>query len=193
PVAWANRNGGSSPGHSHTASSSPGSPMNFNSGVLSTSAFSHGRTGLPACPSLLYTQYMAGLLYVVATPIGNLEDITYRAVRVLGAADLIACEDTRQSRRLLDHYHIHKPTVSYHDHNEAERTEELLARLVNGAVIALISDAGMPLVSDPGYRLVRAAIEAGIAVQAVPGPSASLTALAGSGLPTDAFYFGGFL
>ena len=136
---------------------------------------------------------MAGLLYVVATPIGNLEDITYRAVRVLGAADLIACEDTRQSRKLLDHYHIHKPTVSYHDHNEGERTEELLARLVNGAVIALISDAGMPLVSDPGYRLVRAAIEAGIAVQAVPGPSASLTALAGSGLPTDAFYFGGFL
>ena len=131
---------------------------------------------------------MAGLLYVVATPIGNLEDITYRAVRVLGAADLIACEDTRQSRKLLDHYHIHKPTVSYHDHNEAERTEELLARLVNGAVIALVSDAGMPLVSDPGYRLVRAAIAAGIAVQAVPGPSASLTALAGSGLPTDAFY-----
>ena len=136
---------------------------------------------------------MAGLLYLVATPIGNLEDITYRAVRVLGAADLIACEDTRQSRKLLDHYNIHKPTVSYHDHNEAERTEELLARLVNGAVLALVSDAGMPLVSDPGYRLVRAAIDAGINVEAVPGPSASLTALAGSGLPTDAFYFGGFL
>ena len=112
---------------------------------------------------------------------------------VLGEADLIACEDTRQSRKLLDHYNIHKPTVSYHDHNEAERTEELPARLVSGAVIALVSDAGMPLVSDPGYRLVRAAIDAGIAVEAVPGPSASLTALAGSGLPTDAFYFGGFL
>jgi 16S rRNA (cytidine1402-2'-O)-methyltransferase len=136
---------------------------------------------------------MAGLLYLVATPIGNLEDITYRAVRVLGAADLIACEDTRQSRKLLDHYGIHKPTVSYHDHNEAERTAELLARLVAGAVVALVSDAGTPLVSDPGYRLVRAAIDAGIAVEAVPGPSAALTALAGSGLPTDAFYFGGFL
>jgi 16S rRNA (cytidine1402-2'-O)-methyltransferase len=144
-------------------------------------------------PHATYTHYMAGLLYLVATPIGNLEDITYRAVRVLGEADLIACEDTRQSRKLLDHYHIHKPTVSYHDHNEAERTEELTARLVAGAVIALVSDAGMPLVSDPGYRLVRAAIDAGIAVEAVPGPSASLTALAGSGLPTDAFYFGGFL
>jgi 16S rRNA (cytidine1402-2'-O)-methyltransferase len=136
---------------------------------------------------------MAGLLYLVATPIGNLEDITYRAVRVLGEADLIACEDTRQSRKLLDHYNIHKPTVSYHDHNEAERTEELTARLLSGAIIALVSDAGMPLVSDPGYRLVRAAIDAGIPVQPIPGPSASLTALAGSGLPTDAFYFGGFL
>ncbi|MEO8595201.1 MAG: 16S rRNA (cytidine(1402)-2'-O)-methyltransferase [Candidatus Solibacter sp.] len=136
---------------------------------------------------------MAGLLYVVATPIGNLEDITYRAVRVLGEADLIACEDTRVSRRLLDHYGIHKPTVSYHDHNEAERTAELLTRLMSGATIALISDAGMPLVSDPGYRLVHAAITNGIEVQAIPGPSAALTALAGAGLPTDAFYFGGFL
>jgi 16S rRNA (cytidine1402-2'-O)-methyltransferase len=93
----------------------------------------------------------------------------------------------------LDHYNIHKPTVSYHDHNEAERTEELIARLLSGAVIALVSDAGMPLVSDPGYRLVHAAIDAGIPVHSVPGPSASLTALAGSGLPTDAFHFGGFL
>ena len=140
-----------------------------------------------------YTQNMPGLLYVVATPIGNLEDITYRAVRVLGEADLIACEDTRQTRKLLDHYGIHKPTISYHDHNEAERTEELAARLLAGAVIALVSDAGMPLVSDPGYRLVHAAIEAGIAVHPIPGPSASLTALAASGLPTDAFHFGGFL
>ena len=113
---------------------------------------------------------MPGLLYVVATPIGNLEDITYRAVRVLGEADLIACEDTRQTRKLLDHYNIHKPTVSYHDHNEAERTEELTARLVGGATIALVSDAGMPLVSDPGYRLVRAAIDAGIAVHAGARP-----------------------
>jgi 16S rRNA (cytidine1402-2'-O)-methyltransferase len=136
---------------------------------------------------------MSGLLYLVATPIGNLEDITYRAVRILSEADLIACEDTRQSRKLLDHYNIHKPTISYHDHNEAERTAELAARLVNGAVIALVSDAGMPLVSDPGYRLVRAAVQAGVPVVPIPGPSASLTALAGSGLPTDAFYFGGFL
>src|SRR5436305_9155613 len=105
---------------------------------------------------------MPGLLYVVATPIGNLEDITYRAVRILGEADLIACEDTRQTRKLLDHYGIHKPTISYHEHNEAERTEELAVRLRAGAVIALVSDAGMPLVSDPGYRLRPAAAASGI-------------------------------
>jgi 16S rRNA (cytidine1402-2'-O)-methyltransferase len=136
---------------------------------------------------------MAGLLYLVATPIGNLEDITYRAVRVLREADLIACEDTRQTRKLLEHYEIHKPTVSYHEHNEAERAAELAERLVSGAVIALVSDAGMPLVSDPGYRLVRAAIERNVPVAPIPGPSAALTALAGSGLPTDSFRFGGFL
>lgn len=136
---------------------------------------------------------MSGRLYVVATPIGNLEDITYRAVRVLGEADLIACEDTRQTRKLLDHYGIQKPAISYHEHNEAERTEDLVARLLGGAVIALVSDAGTPLVSDPGYRLVRAAIEGGIPVEPIPGPSATLAALAASGLPTDAFHFGGFL
>jgi 16S rRNA (cytidine1402-2'-O)-methyltransferase len=136
---------------------------------------------------------MAGLLYLVATPIGNLEDITYRAVRVLREADLIACEDTRQTRKLLDHYEIRKPTISYHEHNEAERAVELASRLAAGTVIALVSDAGMPLVSDPGYRLVRAAIELDVPVQAVPGPSAALTALAASGLPTDSFRFGGFL
>jgi 16S rRNA (cytidine1402-2'-O)-methyltransferase len=136
---------------------------------------------------------MAGLLYLVATPIGNLEDITYRAVRVLKEADLIACEDTRQTRKLLDHYSIETPTISYHEHNEAERSQELAARLLAGGVIALVSDAGMPLVSDPGYRLVRAAIDNGISVQPVPGASAALTALAASGLPTDAFHFGGFL
>ena len=136
---------------------------------------------------------MAGRLYVVATPIGNLEDITYRAVRVLGEADLIACEDTRQTHKLLDHYGIRKPTVSYHDHNEAERTAELMVRLLDGAVIALVSDAGVPLVSDPGYRLVHAAVEGGIRVEPIPGPSALLAALAGSGLPTDAFHFAGFL
>src|SRR5215469_12401170 len=119
---------------------------------------------------------MAGLLYVVATPIGKLEDITYRAVRVLGEADLIACEDTRQTRKLLDHYGIRRPTVSYHEHNEAERSAELVERLRGGETIALVSDAGVPLVSDPGYRLVRAALEAGVEVQPVPGPSAALAA-----------------
>jgi 16S rRNA (cytidine1402-2'-O)-methyltransferase len=129
----------------------------------------------------------------VATPIGNLEDITYRAVRILQEADLIACEDTRQTRKLLDRYHIAKPAVSYHQHNEAERSAELTAKLLNGTNVALVSDAGMPLISDPGYRLVRAAVDNGIRVEAVPGASAVLTALAASGLPTDSFYFGGFL
>jgi len=133
------------------------------------------------------------VLYLVATPIGNLEDITYRAVRLLGEADLIACEDTRQTRKLLDHYGIRKPTVSYHEHNEAVRAADLVARLLGGETIALVSDAGMPLVSDPGYRLVRAAIDAGVSVQPVPGPSAVLAAVAASGLATDEFHFGGFL
>jgi 16S rRNA (cytidine1402-2'-O)-methyltransferase len=136
---------------------------------------------------------MPGRLYVVATPIGNLEDITYRAVRVLGEVDLIACEDTRQTRKLLDHYGIQKPAVSYHEHNETERAEELAERLRQGASIALVSDAGAPLVSDPGYRLVRAAIESGIAVYPIPGPSAVVAALSASGLPTDSFRFAGFL
>jgi 16S rRNA (cytidine1402-2'-O)-methyltransferase len=136
---------------------------------------------------------MPGLLYLVATPIGNLEDITFRAVRVLKEAGLIACEDTRRTRTLLDHYGIETPTISYHEYNEAERSAELAERLRAGAVIALVSDAGMPLVSDPGYRLVRAAIESGIPVQPVPGPSAALAALAASGLPTDAFHFAGFM
>jgi 16S rRNA (cytidine1402-2'-O)-methyltransferase len=136
---------------------------------------------------------MAGTLYVVGTPIGNLEDMTFRAVRVLREADLIACEDTRQTRKLLDHYGIVKPAISYHEHNEAERTPELLERLLAGAAVAIVSDAGTPLVSDPGYRLVAAAIENGITVVPVPGPSALLTALAASGMATDAFFFGGFL
>lgn len=136
---------------------------------------------------------MAGRLYIVATPIGNLEDITYRAVRVLGEADLIACEDTRQTRKLLDHYGIRKPTISYHEHNETGRSAELAERLCAGETIALVSDAGVPLISDPGYRLVRAALELGIPVEPVPGASAVLAALSASGLPTDAFHFGGFL
>jgi 16S rRNA (cytidine1402-2'-O)-methyltransferase len=136
---------------------------------------------------------MTGRLYVIATPIGNLEDITYRAVRVLREAGRIACEDTRQTRKLLDHYGIQKPTISYHEHNEAERAVELVELLRGGEIIALVSDAGVPLISDPGYRLVRAAIDAGIPVEPIPGPSAALTALSASGLPTDAFHFGGFL
>ncbi len=136
---------------------------------------------------------MPGTLYLVATPIGNLEDITYRAVRVLGECDLIACEDTRQTRKLLDRYGIGKPLVSYHDHNEAERSKDLAAKLQAGMSIALVSDAGTPLVADPGYRLVRAAIDAGAAVVPIPGPSAVISAMAGSGLPSDSFHFLGFL
>ena len=136
---------------------------------------------------------MAGTLYLVATPIGNLEDITLRALRVLREVDLIACEDTRHTRKLLEHYGIHKPTLSYHEHNEAARSGELLEKLRQGARVALVSDAGTPLVSDPGYRLVTKAIESGIPIEPLPGASAILAALTASGLPTDAFLFGGFL
>jgi 16S rRNA (cytidine1402-2'-O)-methyltransferase len=134
-----------------------------------------------------------GILYLVATPIGNLEDITLRALRVLREADLIACEDTRQTRKLLNHFGIGKPVLSYHEHNEASRARELVSKLAAGAKIALVSDAGTPLVSDPGYRVVTAAIEAGLPVVAVPGASAVLGALAASGLATDSFRFCGFL
>jgi 16S rRNA (cytidine1402-2'-O)-methyltransferase len=134
-----------------------------------------------------------GKLYLVATPIGNLEDITMRAARILRESDVIACEDTRQSRKLLDRLGISKPLVSYHDHNEAARSAELVERLLGGADVALVSDAGTPLISDPGYRLVSAAIAAGIPVVPLPGPSAALSALSASGLPTDAFRFCGFL
>lgn len=134
-----------------------------------------------------------GTLYIVATPIGNLEDITYRAVRILGEVDRIACEDTRQTHKLLDRYGIKKPLVSYHDHNEQEKSEDLLADLQAGRNIALVSDAGTPLIADPGYRLVEKARAAGIAVTPVPGPSAILAALSASGLPTDSFEFHGFL
>src|SRR5690242_20844625 len=136
---------------------------------------------------------MPGVLYLVATPIGNLEDITYRAVRTLREVDLIACEDTRHTRRLLDHYEIARPLISYHEHNEQARAEELVGKLLAGTNIALVSDAGMPLVSDPGYRVAAAAIRTGISVVPIPGPSAVVTALAAAGLATDAFYFGGFL
>src|SRR5579864_8007994 len=136
---------------------------------------------------------MPGTLYLVATPIGNLEDITYRAVRILGEVDLIACEDTRQTRKLLDRYGISRPVVSYHEHNEAARAEELVAKLLVGTNVALVSDAGMPLVSDPGFRLVQAAIHSAIQVVPIPGPAALVAALAASGLATDSFYFGSFL
>jgi 16S rRNA (cytidine1402-2'-O)-methyltransferase len=132
-------------------------------------------------------------LYLVATPIGNLRDITLRALEALAAADLIACEDTRVTRKLLDHYGISTRLTPYHDHNAAEARPRLLARLAEGAAVALVSDAGTPLVSDPGYKLVRAAREAGMTVTALPGASAVLAALTLAALPTDRFFFEGFL
>jgi 16S rRNA (cytidine1402-2'-O)-methyltransferase len=136
---------------------------------------------------------MTGSLYIVATPIGNLEDITQRALRVLGEVDFVACEDTRHTRKLLNHYSINTKTVSYHEHNERERAAELLARLRDGANVAIVSDAGTPAVSDPGFRLVRLAAENGVRVVPIPGPTALISALVASGLPTDEFLFGGFL
>lgn len=134
------------------------------------------------------------MLYLVATPIGNLEDMTFRAIRILrDEVDSIACEDTRQTQKLLRHYDIRKPLISYHEHNEAARTSDILAALERGESVALVSDAGTPLVSDPGYRVVTAAIEHGFPVIPIPGASAALTALAASGLPTDEFRFIGFL
>lgn len=132
-------------------------------------------------------------LYVVATPIGNLEDMTFRAVRVLRESDVIACEDTRHTRKLLDHYGITTATLSYHEHNETERTKGILERLRAGQSVALVSDAGTPLISDPGYRVVSAAVQEGFPVVPVPGPSALVAALCASGLPTDSFRFCGFL
>jgi 16S rRNA (cytidine1402-2'-O)-methyltransferase len=137
---------------------------------------------------------LAATLYLIATPIGNLEDITLRALRILREeVSLIACEDTRQTQKLLEHFAIRKPLLSYHDHNEAARSTELLERLSQGDSIALVSDAGTPLVSDPGYRLVTSAIQQGIPVVPIPGPSAALAALTASGLPVDEFRFVGFL
>jgi 16S rRNA (cytidine1402-2'-O)-methyltransferase len=134
-----------------------------------------------------------GILYVVATPIGNLEDITLRAIRILKQVDLIACEDTRRAARLLHHFGISTPRESYHEHNESQRTPRLLGLLRDGRSVALIADAGTPLVSDPGFRLVSACCDAGITVVPVPGPSALGAALSASGLPTDSFLFAGYL
>jgi 16S rRNA (cytidine1402-2'-O)-methyltransferase len=136
---------------------------------------------------------MPGVLYIVATPIGNLGDITYRAVEILRSVDHIACEDTRQTRKLLDHLSIAAHPISYHEHNEASRSAELLQRLESGASIALVSDAGTPLISDPGFRLVRGAVQLGVPVVPIPGVSAVITALSASALPTDSFRFCGFL
>jgi 16S rRNA (cytidine1402-2'-O)-methyltransferase len=134
-----------------------------------------------------------GSLVIVATPIGNLSDISPRALEALRNADLIACEDTRQTLKLLNHFGIHKPLVSYHDFNEEKRSEELGERIRSGSTIALVSDAGTPGISDPGYRLVRYCREHGLAVFSIPGPNAAVAALAASGLPSDEFLFLGFL
>jgi 16S rRNA (cytidine1402-2'-O)-methyltransferase len=132
-------------------------------------------------------------LYVVATPIGNLRDITLRALEILAAADLVACEDTRVTRKLFDHYGLSAPLMAYHDHNAASVRPKILDRLAAGGAVALVSDAGTPLISDPGYRLVREAATAGHAVTAAPGASSVLMALTVAGLPTDRFFFEGFL
>jgi len=136
---------------------------------------------------------MPGTLFIVATPIGNLADITYRAVKVLSEADVIACEDTRHTRKLLQHFGITTRTISYHEHNEKERSDQLIATLQEGKNVAVVSDAGTPSISDPGFRLVRSAIDAHIPVVPIPGPSALITALVAAGVATDEFFFGGFL
>ncbi|NJK48511.1 16S rRNA (cytidine(1402)-2'-O)-methyltransferase [Candidatus Gracilibacteria bacterium] len=132
-------------------------------------------------------------LYIVGTPIGNLEDITFRAIRILQTADLIAAEDTRHTGKLLQHFQITTPQISYHEHNKLSRQQELLDRLKKGEIIALVTDAGMPGISDPGYELVKACIEASITVIPIPGVTAAVTALAASGLPSDRFVFEGFI
>ncbi len=136
---------------------------------------------------------MPGTLYLVATPIGNLQDITMRALDTLRKVDVIACEDTRHTRNLLNHFRISNRTVSYHEHNEQERAEELVDRLVRGESVAIVSDAGTPGICDPGFRIVQRAAEAGIAVVPIPGAVAFVNAVIVSGLPSDALFFGGFL
>jgi 16S rRNA (cytidine1402-2'-O)-methyltransferase len=141
----------------------------------------------------MQTDPKPGTLYIVGTPIGNLEDITFRAVRILQTVDLIAAEDTRHTGRLLQHFQIKTPQMSYHEHNQNSRIPELLEHLTHGKAIALVSDAGMPGISDPGYELVKACVDAGITVVPIPGASAAITALSAAGLPTDRFVFEGFL
>jgi 16S rRNA (cytidine1402-2'-O)-methyltransferase len=144
-------------------------------------------------PIIKHGPTMSGILYLVATPIGNLEDLTFRALRILKEVDLVAAEDTRHSRKLFSHYGIATPLTSYFEHNEAQKGERLLAQLRAGKSVALISDAGTPAISDPGFLLVRRCRDEGIPVLAVPGPSAVIAALAVSGLPTERFVFEGFL
>jgi 16S rRNA (cytidine1402-2'-O)-methyltransferase len=136
---------------------------------------------------------VSGRLVVCPTPIGNLEDVTLRVLSALREADVVACEDTRRTRVLLDRYGVRAKLVSYHEHNERARAAELVRRMREGAVVALVSDAGMPLVSDPGYVLVQACVAAGLPVEVLPGPSAAITALVASGLPADEWHFHGFL
>jgi len=136
---------------------------------------------------------MTGRLIVCPTPIGNLEDVTLRVLSAMRSADLVACEDTRHTRKLLDRYGVTAPLISYHEHNERERAGELVAKMRKGSVVALVSDAGMPLVSDPGFVLVAACIAAGLSVEVLPGPSSALAALVASGLPSERWRFVGFL
>jgi 16S rRNA (cytidine1402-2'-O)-methyltransferase len=141
----------------------------------------------------MQTEPKPGTLYIVATPIGNLEDMTFRAVRILQAVDMIAAEDTRHTGGLLQHFQVKTPQISYHEHNSNSRIPELLEYLQYGKAIALVSDAGMPGISDPGYELIKACIDEGITVVPIPGASAVITALSAAGLPTDRFIFDGFL
>lgn len=136
---------------------------------------------------------MTGILYIVSTPIGNLEDITYRAIRILNESDIIAAEDTRHTLKLLNHYNISKPLTSYHEYNKIPKTAQLIQKLKQGESVALLSDAGTPGISDPGFYLIREAIREQISVIPIPGVTALITALSVSGLATDAFYFRGFL
>jgi 16S rRNA (cytidine1402-2'-O)-methyltransferase len=136
---------------------------------------------------------MRGTLYIIATPIGNLEDITQRALRMLGEVDVVACEDTRRTRVLLNHFGIKTKTISYHEHNERERAEQICKLLMSGKNVALVSDAGTPLINDPGFRVTNRAIELDLSVVPIPGPTAFVSALVASGLPSDQFFFAGFL
>jgi 16S rRNA (cytidine1402-2'-O)-methyltransferase len=153
----------------------------------------HGDDQDPTSPATSRTLSAGPALYLVGTPIGNLEDITLRALRVLREVDIIACEDTRHTQKLLNHFGIASRVTSYHEHNESQRAAELVLQLGQGTRIALVTDAGMPGISDPGFRLISLALEHHIPVIPIPGPSAFLTALAASGLPTESFRFQGFL